>query len=531
MRALVLTSAMVLVLLAGGCSTSRIAGPGVYYDDIYYVPGVTRESMDDAFSPVPQLTREEEKSQQRELAAMQREYERSERGSAQQDRRDFSGIQEEYAGILNDENIESTDTLLYYNDETGYWVDGFQGSSMDRDYAERLVRFHSPAVRIPYHSPFYSEVVYYNHYDWNVYVDGGYAYAFPTWTNRWYDYYYYNSWHRPYNYYYGWNYGWNYPYSNWGFGFGWNYYSPYYAYNHWGSPYYHGYYGHRPYYNRYNHHHYAGAYRPGSTSPVVRSPRQGLSGDRSMSEAGSGQNVQGVATTNTGQVRSQSSRRDTEVSTRTSSTVAQNGDRTVLRSVNRPGEETIKSSTTQSSAPSRSGTSTRNSYSEDAPTRRSYTPSYSQTESNSRPAYNRAGYTRVSNSPRPTQTTGTVQPRTSGSTGTTGGTVRTAPTRSTTQPATTRPSAPTNYQRGSSTAPSRSSNTYSAPARSSSPSRSYSTPSRSSAPSRSYSAPSSSGRSGSSYTPSSSGGSSRSSGSNSGSSSGSSRSSSSGRGR
>ena len=181
MRATILTFAMALIMTLGSCSSNRLAGPGVYYDDIYYVPGVSRENNHDAFAPVPTLTREQQKEENRALAAQQRQYQSSDRAYQQEDMRDFSGIQQEYASILGDENIQNTDTLLYYNDETGYWLDGFQGSSMDRDYAERIVRFHGPSIRIPYYSPFYSEVVFYNHYDWNVYVDGNYAYAVPTW--------------------------------------------------------------------------------------------------------------------------------------------------------------------------------------------------------------------------------------------------------------------------------------------------------------------------------------------------------------
>lgn len=541
MRAIILTSAMVLVMILGGCSTSRVAGPGVYYDDIYYVPGVSRDNVHDAFSPVPSLTREQEKEQSRALAARQNEYNRSDRAYAQQDMRDFSGVQEEYATILTDENIQDTDTLLYYNDETGYWVDGFQGSSMDRDYAERLVRFHSPAVRIPYYSPFYSEVVYYNHYDWNVYVDGNYAYAFPTWTNRWYDYHYYNSWHRPYSSFnFGWSYG--YPYYGGGYyGYGWNHYRPYHAYNHWYNPYYYG-------YNNYHHHnHYYGGSgyynRPGSQQAVNRGMRQGLNSDRSTANSRITRNNDALKT-GTDQQRSNTSQRGQGTTTRDArgTTTAQNNDRAVRGTVSRPQSET--KSTGVSATTGREAT--RGNYAEGTPTRRSYTPTYSQTEGNTRPVYNRATYTRVSNSPRPAQSTGTVQPRSSTNTSpaqTTGGTrsvqtptqnrqatpaatqtrqatpaatqsrqampatqsstpvqqrsTTTQPsTGSPTRPAATRSSTPTTYQRGSSTAPTRTSTQSS-----SAPSRSYSAPAAtSSSSSSSYSAPARSSSSGSSST-------------------------------
>ncbi len=536
---------MVLVMILGGCSTSRVAGPGVYYDDIYYVPGVSRENVNDAFSPVPSLTREQEKQESRALAARQNEYNRSERAYAQQDMRDFSGVQDEYATILADENIQDTDTLLYYNDETGYWVDGFQGSSMDRDYAERLVRFHSPAVRIPYYSPFYSEVVYYNHYDWNVYVDGNYAYAFPTWTNRWYDYHYHNRWHRPYsNFHFGWSYG--YPYYGGGYyGFGWNHYRPYYGYNSWYNPYYYG-------YNSYHHHnHYYGGSgyynRPGSQQAVNRGMRQGLNSDRSIATSRNTRNNDALKT-GTDQPRSTANQRG-QASTRDArgTSTAQNNDRAVRGTVSRPQGETKSTGTSATTGRQ----ATRGNYSEGTPTRRSYTPTYSQTEGNTKPVYNRATYTRVSNSPRPAQSTGTVQPRTtntspSQTTGSTRSVQTTSPTQSrqvtpaatqtrqmapatqntrpvpqrstTTQPSTgsptrpaaTSPSAPATYQRGSSTAPTRTSTPSS-----SAPSRSYSAPAPTkSSSSSSYSAPSrsssgSSNTSGSSSTGGSSSNSSR----------------------
>jgi len=95
MRAIILTSTMVLVIMLGACSTSRVASPGVYYDDIYYVPGVSRENVHDAFSPVPSLTREQQKEENRALAVQQQEYNSSQRAYTQEDMRDFSGVQEE----------------------------------------------------------------------------------------------------------------------------------------------------------------------------------------------------------------------------------------------------------------------------------------------------------------------------------------------------------------------------------------------------------------------------------------------------
>jgi hypothetical protein len=180
MKKLVLiTTTAVLLIVAGGCTTGRMASTGVYYDDIYYAPDLTKENMEQAFAPVPDIAKEEKKEIKKEERELVREYERSELDREQRDTRDFSEIQEKYASILADEDTEEVDTMIYYNDETGYWVNGFDGSEMDRDYAERLIRFHGPFTRIPYWSPLYDQFVYFNDPDWNVYVDGNYAYAFP----------------------------------------------------------------------------------------------------------------------------------------------------------------------------------------------------------------------------------------------------------------------------------------------------------------------------------------------------------------
>lgn len=125
-------------------------------------------------------------------------------------------------------------------DPEGEWVGGFDGSQDDYEYAMRLIRFRNPRYAISISSPLYWDVVYgLNSWDWNVYTDGLYAYAFPTFTNRlWWDWRY-NS--------YGWGLGWPYYGWNWGWG-GWydGWYGGWYAgwggwYGGWGWgwPYYH----------------------------------------------------------------------------------------------------------------------------------------------------------------------------------------------------------------------------------------------------------------------------------------------------
>lgn len=129
----------------------------------------------------------------------------------------------------------------------GEWVNGeFNGSQDDYEYAERIIRFRNPRYAISISSPFYWDVVYgANSWDWNVYTDGLYAYAFPTFSNRLWWNWRFNSfgggWGSPY-YGYGWG---GYP-GYWG-----GYYGGYYG-GYWGGGYWGGGWGH--------HHHYPGYY-------------------------------------------------------------------------------------------------------------------------------------------------------------------------------------------------------------------------------------------------------------------------------
>jgi len=96
------------------------------------------------------------------------------------------------------------------NQEQGHYLNGFNGTESDMDYAERIRRFHNPKYEIFIGDPRYNEINFLNNNDWNVYVDGSYAYVTPTWTNP-----------------YWWNYNYSpYSYGNWGFGFN-NFYSPF----------------------------------------------------------------------------------------------------------------------------------------------------------------------------------------------------------------------------------------------------------------------------------------------------------------
>lgn len=139
------------------------------------------------------------------------------------------------------------------------WVNGFNGSQSDYEYSTRIIRMSNPSLAIHISSPYYWDVVYgSSSFDWNVYVDGNYAYAFPTFSNPlWWDwrfgrYYYgfYNRWYYPY---YPGLYAGGYPYywDSWYYGNYWHHphYGHYPHYGWHGRPSYYS--GNRTYYNNY----------------------------------------------------------------------------------------------------------------------------------------------------------------------------------------------------------------------------------------------------------------------------------------
>ena len=100
-----------------------------------------------------------------------------------------------------------------YQREEGHYLNEFNGSQSDLEYAERIRKFHNPKYTVFLGDPNYNDIYSLNNFDWNVYVDGSYAYVTPTFTNPyWFNYNYspysYNSW--------GWGNSWYSPYSSYG---------------------------------------------------------------------------------------------------------------------------------------------------------------------------------------------------------------------------------------------------------------------------------------------------------------------------
>lgn len=148
------------------------------------------------------------------------------------------------------------------NIEEGYYLNDFNGSASDLEYAERIRRFHNPKYTIHISDPQYSDIYFLDDNYWNVYVDGSYAWITPTWTNLFWDNYFWrpysynsmywrNSWYSPYSHYNSWyNDPWSYGmygnyYGGWGgyyggyypgyYGYGGSYYNNYWDYPYWGG--------------------------------------------------------------------------------------------------------------------------------------------------------------------------------------------------------------------------------------------------------------------------------------------------------
>jgi hypothetical protein len=216
-----------LMLIALGLSPVMMAQS---YDDLYYNPNKKDTSL--------------KKEEKKPFTEKKRTYVSTDMPVVVKDRkgnvRDIDEYNRQYNAKEN--KFEVVDDTLYVEEkdypERGEWVNGFQGTQDDYEYAQRIVRFRNPRYAVSISSPYYWDIVYgLNSWDWNVYVDDFYAYAFPTYTNRlWWDWRY-NSFG------FGWGSSWGYPY--WGGYYG-NYYSGYWGgyygnygggYGYWGHPY------------------------------------------------------------------------------------------------------------------------------------------------------------------------------------------------------------------------------------------------------------------------------------------------------
>ncbi len=251
-----------------------------------------------------------------------------------------------YVDSLYENQEEPEMTYYMESGDEGYYIDDFEGSAMDFEYAERIRRFHNPKFTIHISNPAYNDIYFMSGTgDWNIYVDGSYAWVTPTWTNPYY-----------------WNYMWS-PYSyssfswGWGYGYGYGYYGWY--GNHY-RPWYYGNYHRPPHYN--NKPHYATSYRKSTTGRNTVSTRNTV-GTRSTTSSSS--------TRSTGTSSSTSSSSRTRVSSSTPSSSSSSSGVSSSSTSSRTRSSSTSTSASSSSSSTRSSSSS------------SYTPSSSSSSRSS----------------------------------------------------------------------------------------------------------------------------------------------------
>ena len=201
-----------------------------YWDDLYIRPS-TREEI---------KKKQEEQAKKEQTKSPRKQVEAHEETYVPDSIWDIDAYNRRYETEAEPIYTDTPDTIYMADEEDGYYLNGFYGTQSDLEYAERIRKFHNPRFTVHISDPAYNDIYFLNSFDWNVYIDGTYAFVTPTWTNPWYwDY----TW-APYSYWgpsWRWNsfyWGWGYPY----YGFGWS----------WGYPHHHHYYpphygpGHRP---------------------------------------------------------------------------------------------------------------------------------------------------------------------------------------------------------------------------------------------------------------------------------------------
>ena len=210
-----------LAALLAGTTLPSVAQSYYIEDDIYYSPK-------DKNPVVEQKEKEKQQIQTTTTTTTTTVTTTTERDVDEYNRRGTTFMYES-------DEVAPGDTV-YIQPEEGYYLDDFNGSLSDYEYTVRIHRFHDPRYAISISDPAYMDIYLLDSNDWNVYIEGPYAWVTPTWTNPWY----WNYTWAPYSYSsmaWRWNYGWASAswayYDPWRWSFGWNY--PYYG---WGYPYY-----------------------------------------------------------------------------------------------------------------------------------------------------------------------------------------------------------------------------------------------------------------------------------------------------
>lgn len=425
-----------LTILGASMLSPSMAQSYYIEDDIYYTPGEENPVIE-----------QKKKEKEAEAAAAATTATATNTTSLERDVDEYNR-----RGSYNDEANTYTDatdgtttgtTFTYYSDEVapgdtvyiqpeeGYYLNDFNGSLNDYEYTIRIHRFYDPRYAISIGDPAYTNIYFLDSNDWNVYIDGNYAWVTPTWTNPWY----WNYMWAPYSY-SSWAWRWNYGWTSWGFydpwyySYGWGY--PYYGYYGWGYPYYgwnHPHYGwHNDWYYTANgrgprqwrndaparpsssNNRYGGTYTAGARGNSLSSRREGTTtgsssgsgtrGQRYSSSTSDRNNIESAGRRNATTINSNSGRRGTSdanistinsgrrgvtgtnstgtssretVTNRRPSTLISTTGNTSLRGNSTAGRTTINTQGTSVSRPS--STSRRNYTTPSSTTRNSYSPS------------------------------------------------------------------------------------------------------------------------------------------------------------
>ena len=160
------------------------AGAGSYIveDDIYYNPNDK--------NPVVEKKEKEAQKELQEKAAVKKTLMATSdnhfRDVDEYNRRGESSDMtlEDIAANQKEDYVEYN--VVDENGDDGYYLNGFNGSDSDYEYALRIRRFHNPKFVVSVSDPFYSDIYFLDNNDWNVYISDNYAWVTPTWTNPWY---------------------------------------------------------------------------------------------------------------------------------------------------------------------------------------------------------------------------------------------------------------------------------------------------------------------------------------------------------
>ena len=149
------------------------AGAGSYIveDDIYYNPNDK--------NPVVEKKEKEAQKELQEKAAVKKTLMATSdnhfRDVDEYNRRGESSDMtlEDIAANQKEDYVEYN--VVDENGDDGYYLNGFNGSDSDYEYALRIRRFHNPKFVVSVSDPFYSDIYFLDNNDLNVYISDNYA--------------------------------------------------------------------------------------------------------------------------------------------------------------------------------------------------------------------------------------------------------------------------------------------------------------------------------------------------------------------